>query len=70
MMILPRVLLLGALLWLGWMIWRQWRGPAAGKSPEALEKMVRCAQCGQHVPKAWTVEVDGQRRCRDHAQDG
>lgn len=69
MMILLRVLLLGALLWLGWMIWRQWRGPAPSDPPERLEKMVRCDLCGEYVPKRSAIEVDGRYTCQKHRPD-
>jgi uncharacterized protein len=33
--------------------------------PPALESMVRCAQCGVHVPRSESVEGDGAFYCSE-----
>ncbi len=69
MMILLRVLLLGALVWLGWMIWRQIRDPGRDQTPTPIEKMVKCAHCQHHVPIDSAIKVGDHHYCKQHQPD-
>lgn len=53
---LVRLILIAAAIWFGVKLWRKFqqssgevRGPRA---PERFEPMVRCRQCGVHLPRS------------------
>jgi len=54
-----------------WLKLRAQRPPAKKSKPKKIknEPMVRCEQCGIHVPKSRAVETDGHSFCsRKHQQ--
>lgn len=63
-----RYLLLIIAIWLGVLIVRHfWRAKRESRPPQQLpeQDMVRCAQCGLHLPKQEAVRDNGQFYCSD-----
>lgn len=71
---LVRVILLALLIWLIIRLYQrfkalgQQRRSTSQKQPtRPIENMVRCEQCGTHVPEKEALEQDGHYYCsRDH----
>lgn len=63
-----RYILLIIAIWLGVLIvrhfWRQ-RQPKASDRQLPEQDMVRCAQCGLHLPKEDAVQAEGAFYCSD-----
>jgi len=63
---LPRLLLLLAIVALVFWLIRRYRRSLDGaqQAPRAeIEDMVRCAQCGMHLPRSESVESAGRFYC-------
>jgi|GEM_PF-2976311 len=70
-MLLLRLLILGAALWLAYfMAKRWWRArPAAQRRRSITQDTVRCVECGEFLPKQLAERVDGNHyRCPEHRQ--
>lgn len=69
-----RLLLLIIAIWLAVMIVRHfWRAQRATRTPRSLpeQDMVRCAQCGLHLPKQDALEAQGRYYCsKQHLLNG
>ncbi|MBO3276753.1 PP0621 family protein [Pseudomonas schmalbachii] len=71
-----RLLFWIALFALAWWLWRKATRPApqAPRRDETAEPMVRCAQCGVHVPRTQALQDDQRWYCsrahleQDHAK--
>lgn len=61
---MARLLFLAAIVAVVYLLFRAYRkGAQPGQSDTVTEDMVRCAQCGVHLPKSESVESDGQFFC-------
>jgi uncharacterized protein len=66
------LLLIGVAAW--WVFRTLWRAQGKGQSgegvrPAAAEDMVRCAQCGVHLPRSESLLRDGRLFCsEEHAR--
>lgn len=62
-----RLLILGLLVWLAWKLVRRLISPPAGKQPPARgngsTRMLRCEQCGVHVPEPDAFIARGHAFC-------
>jgi uncharacterized protein len=79
---MTRLLFWIALFALGWWLWRkatrpaQPAGKAKTKADEQAAPMVRCAQCGVHVPQTHALQDEQKWYCsrahleQDHANRG
>ncbi len=66
---LGKILLLGLVLWLVLTILKQYRRSIDQQPPKKpeTEDMVRCAECGVHLPRSESIEDDGRYYCsEDH----
>ena len=72
------LLLLAIGLLVGWWIAKRYRsriGKRADAAPRANEDMVRCAQCGVHLPRSESLMTRGEYYCsaehqRQHSEPG
>ena len=65
---MSRLFLLLAVAAVVYLLFRSYRKNAArqdapGQDKEAAEDMVRCAQCGVHLPKSESIHADGRFYC-------
>ncbi|CAD5379762.1 conserved hypothetical protein [Pseudomonas sp. OF001] len=62
---MARLLSLIALLAIAWWLWRRFTRPQRPQPPAAAkaQPMVRCAQCGVHVPRAEALAHDNRWYC-------
>ena len=61
-----RLLLIIALVWLAWRLLSKTllgKRQSTRDNLEAPRRMVRCAQCGLHVPESESVEQQGNHFC-------
>lgn len=68
---LIKILLLGIAIWLVLNLLKQYRNNLDSPPPakQETEDIVRCAQCGIHIPKAESIEKAGQYFCcLEHSQ--
>ncbi|MEO7621909.1 MAG: PP0621 family protein [Gallionella sp.] len=67
---MSRLLLLIAIVIVVYWVFRSYR---KGNTPErnnvAAEDMVRCAQCGVHLPKGECIKADGLTFCCEEHRD-
>ena len=57
--------LLAVIAWFAWRAWRRLAAGAAERGPGAAEDMVRCAQCGVHLPRSEGVAAGGDFFCSE-----
>ena len=63
---LIRLIIIIAIGWLLFRLFKNWQNRLANKQPkpdEKIDTMVKCAECGVHVPKQNAVENNGQFFC-------
>lgn len=68
---LGKILLLGLALWLILALLKQYRRSLDQPTPPQPDSqdMVRCAVCGVHLPKAESIEQNGEHYCCiEHSQ--
>ena len=72
---LIRILLIVLLIWVAWRLLRQAllpdknkdRQSGAGGSGDSPTRMVKCAQCGVHLPESEAIQQEQQFFCnKDH----
>jgi uncharacterized protein len=63
---MSRLLFLLAVVVVVYLLLRSFRKQAPKQDvPEATEEMVRCAQCGVHLPKSESINAGGNFYCSD-----
>jgi uncharacterized protein len=64
---MSRLLFLAVVVVLVYWLLRAYRRnlPKQNGAPKAAEDMVRCAQCGVHLPQNECIQVDGQCYCSE-----
>ena len=60
---MSRLIFLFAIAALVYLLFKAYRKKAPPNKQAIAEDMVRCAQCGVHLPKGESVESDGQFFC-------
>ncbi|MES1942916.1 hypothetical protein PC39_02285 [Salinisphaera sp. PC39] len=69
---MARLLILAAIAFLGWLAWKKWLAPQT-RSPRQSEdyrRMVRCRECGVHLPADESVRRgDADYCCEAHARN-
>jgi uncharacterized protein len=63
---LIRLIIIVFLGWLLFRLFRHWQNRLSSKptsSGEKIDTMVKCAQCGVHVPQKSAIESNGQFFC-------
>ena len=66
-----RLLLLVGIIGLAWLVLKRWLTPPAPTRPQSrFQPMVRCAQCGLHVPEDEAIGGPDDTRfcCSEHRQ--
>jgi uncharacterized protein len=70
-----KILLIALIAFAAYLLFKKYKKNLEGdaKPPKAVEDMVRCAQCGVHLPKQESIESEGRFYCSDehrrlHAQ--
>ncbi|MDH4234725.1 MAG: PP0621 family protein [Gallionella sp.] len=66
---MSRLLLLVAIVVVVYLLIRSFRKNAPRKDEPVVEKMVRCAHCGVHLPKGESVQADGEFFCSVEHRD-
>ena len=66
---MSRLLLIIAIAAVIYLLIRSYRKPAPQQDKPAAEDMVRCANCGVHLPKGESVQDDGQFFCGAEHRD-
>lgn len=55
-MSLPKILLFAIAAWVAWRVWSTWQRQQdrlnSRRDPDSFEPMVRCRQCGVHLPRS------------------
>jgi uncharacterized protein len=67
---LARLIVIAIAIWLAiYMLRRLFKQPSPPSSGDIAKDMVRCAQCGLHLPKAEAISDQGQYYCcQEHRQ--
>lgn len=60
---MSRLLLIIAIVALIYLLVRSYRKQVPQKDKAAVEDMVRCAQCGVHLPKGESIQSGGKMFC-------
>ncbi len=60
---MSRLIFFIAIAFVIYLLIKSFRKNTPPASPTITEDMVRCLQCGVHVPKGESVQVDGQNFC-------
>lgn len=60
---MARLLFLVAVVALVYLLLRSYRKNTPGQDSTVVDDMVRCAQCGVHLPKGESVQLDGRDFC-------
>lgn len=58
-----RLLFLLAIVALVYLLLRSYRKPVPKQDQTIVDDMVRCAQCGVHLPKGESVQAEGRNFC-------
>ncbi len=66
---MSRLLLLVAIAAVVYLLIRSFRRSAPPQEGPAVEDMVRCAQCGVHLPRSESVQADGRFFCSAEHRD-
>lgn len=66
---MSRLLLLVAIVAVVYLLIRSFRKSAPPQEGQAAEDMVRCAQCGLHLPRSESVQADGRFFCSAEHRD-
>lgn len=66
---MSRLLLLVAIAAVVYLLIRSFRKNVPPKTGPAAEDMVRCAQCGVHLPRSESIEADGRFFCSAEHRD-
>ena len=60
-----RLLFLIAIAALVYLLFRLYRKKLSAKKDDVIEDMVRCAQCGMHLPKGESIRAGGRDFCSE-----
>jgi len=66
---MSRLLLIIAIVAVVYLLIRSYRKKASPQDEKTAEDMVRCAQCGVHLPKGESVEAEGHLFCGAEHRD-
>jgi len=66
---MSRLILIIAIAAVIYLLIRSYRKQAPQQDKTSAEDMVRCAQCGVHLPKGESVQADGQFFCSAEHRD-
>lgn len=67
---MSRLILLAAIIAVIYLVLKSYRGRSPKQPPERTEDMVRCAQCGVHLPRSESILADGKYYCSDAHRRG
>ena len=66
---MSRLLLIIVIVAVVYLLVRSYRKQAPQQDETTTEDMVRCAQCGVHLPKGESIEADGSFFCGTEHRD-